>query len=281
MRKPDLILHTTDATFDDDVLAKSRETLVLLDFWAEWCGPCRALTPVLEKLADDFEGRLVLVKANVDETPQAAGRYGIQGIPALLAIIDGQVADTLEGALPERTIQAWINNLLAASALRAAEKLGNENPKAAEESLRAMLVENPNNRETLIALAQLLLQQERFDECSEILQQMEAESPLEAHAEKIKATLELRSKSTLDVPGARAAASSEPNNFALQLALAEALVGQQAYIDAFDICLDLVARDRKRTGEQARALMVQVFQALPDDSPLTSEYRHKLSMALY
>lgn len=281
MSKADWIFYTSDATFEADVLAKSRQTLVVLDFWAEWCGPCRALAPILEKLAADYAGRFLLVKANTDETPEAATRYGISGIPALLAFFDGEVVDALEGALPERTIKSWIDNLLATASLRAAERLSSDDPQAAEQALRAILQSAPSNREASVALAQHLLQHEQIEESQQIIQNLEAQAPLEPAAEKIKATLELRVKGGLDVESARAAATAAPNDFGLQLALAEALVGKQAYTDAFEICLDLVARDRKRTGEQARALMVQVFRALPDDSPLTSEYRRKLSLALY
>jgi putative thioredoxin len=280
MSRADWIFHTTDATFETDVLARSRETLVVLDFWAEWCGPCRSLAPILEQLVCDYEGRVLLVKANVDEAPQTANRFGISSIPTLLAVLDGEVVDSMQGASSDRSLKRWLDNLLAAASLRAAEQLSADDPESAEQALRDILAKSPQNREATVALVKHLFEQDKLEECRQIIEQLEGQGPLEPHVQQMKATLELRDKSSLDVERARRAASEEPDNFPLQLALAEALVGQRQYVEEYEICLSLVARDRKRTGEQARALMVQVFQAMPDD-PLTSEYRRKLSMALY
>jgi putative thioredoxin len=114
-----------------------------------------------------------------------------------------------------------------------------------------------------------------------VIETLEEQGPLDSRAEKVKAALDLQIKAGVDIEAVRAAAAAEPDNWELQLALADALVGRQEYVDAFEICLNLVSRDRKNTGEKARALMVEVFRALPDDSPLTSEYRRRLASVLY
>ncbi|MCC6509602.1 MAG: co-chaperone YbbN, partial [Pirellulaceae bacterium] len=105
MTNADWIRHTTDDTFETEVVERSRQGLVVLDFWAEWCGPCRALAPTLEKLALEYAGRFTLVKANTDETPEAAGKYSVASIPTVLGIMDGEIVDAFEGALPERQIR--------------------------------------------------------------------------------------------------------------------------------------------------------------------------------
>ncbi len=169
----------------------------------------------------------------------------------------------------------------AAATLLQAKQLADDDPAAAEAKIRGILADAPDNAAASLALAELLLAQDRDDECGQLIEQLEARGFLEPEAEHVKAELALKSRSSLDIDGARSAAAANPDDFELQFALAEALVGQEQHAEAFDICLNLVERDRQKTGEQARALMVEVFHALPADSELVTEYRRKLSMLLF
>lgn len=277
----DWIVNTTDETFEVDVMARSQLGLVVVDFWADWCAPCRMLGPILEKLATDFAGRFTLVKADTERNQDAAMQFGVSGIPAVFAVVDRQVVDRFEGAMPEPAVKSWLENLEAATELLQATRLAENDPAAAEAKLRAILEASPDHAEAALALARLLLDQQREDECREIIEKLEARGFLEPEAEQLKAGLVLRAKSDIDVESAQAAAASDPDDFPSQLKLAEALVGQQRYAEAFEICLSLVERDRANTGEQARALMVDVFKALPADSEIVNEYRRKLSMLLF
>lgn len=275
------VIDTTDATFSVDVFERSKQGLVVVDFWAEWCAPCRTLGPILEKLAEEYAGKFTLVKANTENNQEAAGKFNVSGIPAVFAVDDGSVIDSFQGAMPEPAIRSWLDKLLSLGSITSALRLVQTDPLAAELQLRALLEQTPTDVEAQIALADALLQQSRLDECRAVIEQLEERGFLESSAEKVKAALALKSKSGGDLEKLRAAAAEDSKDFAAQLALAEALAGEQAYIESFEICLDLVMRDRKRTGEKARELMVEVFRVLPDDSPLTSEYRRKLSSALY
>lgn len=277
----DWIINTTDATFEADVMARSQLGLVVVDFWANWCAPCRMLGPVLEKLAMESNGRFTLVKAEAETNPQAAEKFGVAGIPAVFAILDQQVVDRFEGALPEAAIKSWLENLESAADIIQAERLAEEDPTAAEAKLRDMLKATPDNDAVSLTLARLLLSQQRHDECQAIIEKLEARGFLEPEAEQLKASLSLHRKADIDITAAQSAAESNPDDFPAQLELAEALVGQQQYVEAFDICLSLVERDRQKTGEQARALMVEVFKALPADSEIVNDYRRKLSMLLF
>ena len=275
------VVNTTDTTFEQDVFQQSHERLVVVDFWAAWCQPCRMLAPVLEKVAKEYAGQFVLVKANTDETPQAANQFQVTGIPAVYAVQAGEVTDFFQGVLPEDAIQGWIDTQLQRGALQQAINLVESSPEEAETQLRDILAAAPNESRVACALADALLRQDRDDECRAVIAELEERGFLEPEAEKIKAALELKGKSGADLDAVRAQAEAHPDDLAAQFTLAEALVGDQQYQAAFEICLTLVARDRKGVGEPARALMVEVFRVLPDDSELTSEYRRKLSTALY
>lgn len=280
-KKSTWVVNTTDEDFEAIVFAGSKERLVVVDFWAEWCAPCRALGPVLEKLADEFGGRFLLAKANTDNAQRASAEFQVSGIPAVFAMLDGNIVDSFQGAMPEAAVREWINKQLAGTLLLDAKRLAVTDPIAAESKLREILEQAPNDATALIPLAELLIAQHRSDECREIIEQLEKRGFMESSAEKIKAVLELSSKAGVSIEAARGEAEANPKNFELQLTLAEVLAAHQQYEQAFEICLSLVALDRKQTGEKARALMVDVFRVLPEDSELTRDYRRKLSMALY
>lgn len=281
MSKADWMINTTDSTFEQDVWSKSWHGPVVVDFWAEWCGPCRTLAPILEKLISDYGGQITLVKANTDETPQAATQFSVSGIPAVFGVVGGEVVDGFQGAMPESSIRAWLDKLLGTASLHQAHMLLETDPKAAEASLRTFLKGSPDNADALAMLAEALLKQERLDECRSLIQSLEEQGPLDGRAQKVKAALEMQVRAGVDIDSVRADAAAEPNNWEKQLALAEALAGRQEYPEAFEICLNLVSRDRKNTGEKARALMVEVFHFLGDDSPITTEYRRRLASVLY
>ena len=275
------IVNTTDDTFEADVFARSELGLVVVDFWAEWCAPCRMLGPVLEQLAIDGAGRFTLVKADTDQNQAAAGQFGVSGIPAVFAVLDRQVVDSFQGALPPPAVKEWLESLETVATLVEANRIAHDDPHAAEQKIRGILETSPDFAPALIALAELLLGQDRDDECGEIIARLEARGFLEPEAEAIKATLVLKSKASIDIEAARSAAESNPDDFNLQFRLAEALLGHEQHAEAFDICLSLVERDRHNTGEKARALMVEAFHALPADAELVNDYRRRLSSLLY
>ncbi|MCA9191489.1 MAG: tetratricopeptide repeat protein [Planctomycetales bacterium] len=275
------VVEATEESFVGDVFQRSQLVPVIVDFWAPWCAPCRILGPTLEALAEEFAGQFVLVKANVDELPGSASQFSVSGIPAVFAIMHEKVVDTFQGALPEPAIREWLGAILRNAELQAAIAKLEDHPEQAELELRALLATDPNRAEVSIALADALLRMGRLDDAKAIIEQLEKRGFLEPEAERLKAQLDLAGKEQLDVDSLRREAAADPESYVKQFALAEALAGRHEYQSAFDICLRLVEKDRHQTGEQARALMVEVFRVLPDDSPLTSDYRRRLSMLLY
>jgi putative thioredoxin len=280
------IIDTTDETFEQDVIERSKEIPVVVDFWAEWCQPCRLLSPALEKLVTDFAGKFVLVKANTDQTQAAARQFRIQSIPAVYGFRDGKLVDLFVGLLPEHQVKLWLERLLPTEAdQRAAEagKIAQIDPQGAERKYREALDLDADLAKAKTGLAALLLSQGRLDECRELLEELERRGFLEPAAERIKADLELHSKAREagGVDECWAAVEANPDKPDLKLKLVEALAAVGQYEEALETGLQLVRDHRQQFGEPARKIMVDIFQLLPNDSELTSTYRRKLAAALY
>lgn len=273
-------------TWQDDVFERCRQQPVVVDFWADWCQPCRMLTPILENLATEYDGAFVLVKANTEQLPEAATQFGVQSIPAVYGLRDGEVRDFFVGLLQEPQIRAWLDRLLPSPAEKMsieAQELASTDVAAAEAKFREAIQLEPNLAAPQIGLAQLLLDQDRLDECTKTVEQLQKRGFLEPEAEKIKAALGLRRQADRvgDLETCRATATQNPDDVSARLQLAEALAAAQEYEEALEVGLGIVVADRHGLGEEARKMMVDVFRLLPDDSDLTSTYRRKLSAALY
>ncbi len=281
--------HTIDVTtqnFEQEVLLKSQQVPVVVDFWAPWCEPCRQLAPLLHKLAEEFRGRFVLAKMNVDQSPEVAGMLGIQTIPTVVAFVGGRPVDHFQGVVPESTLREWLARFLPSPAqehVRQGLELLTSDPVAAEKAFRTALQLEPDLAEAKIGLARALLAQERTDEVQEIIDELEARGFLEPDAQRIKSELELARNTAEagDIEEARRAAQANPDDLDLQLRLAEALIGANKYREALDVCLRVVEKDRTGTGQQAKDLMLKVFEKLGPENPMTTEYRRKLATVLY
>lgn len=275
------IVDATPETFEAEVLERSRELPVVLDFWAPWCAPCRMLGPILEKLAREYEGSFMLVKADTEQLPEAAMQFGVQGIPAVFAVVDGKIANAFNGAMPEEELREWLDQTLIISSFAEAVRLEEIAPEAALAKYQALAAKDPTNTDVKIGLARMLLQQGQADQCQTLIEELEARGFLEPEAEKIKAALDLRGMKDDHLADTRAAAAAHPEDGELQFQLAESLAGAQQYEAAMEICLALIEKDRHGVGEPSHKLMLEIFRALPDDSELIATYRRKLSMLLY
>ncbi|MCU0874552.1 MAG: tetratricopeptide repeat protein [Pirellulaceae bacterium] len=275
------VVNTTAESFERDVLERSFEVPVVVDFWAAWCSPCRALGPILENLAAQYAGRFILVKADTDQVQEAAMQFQVQSIPAVFGIVAGEVVDFFAGALPETQIRTWLDRLLQGSRLVEAQRLEATDPQRAEQVYREILGEQPKDAKALLGLGRLLVTQQRGEEAKAILAELESRGFLEPEAEKLKSALQLLDKGNVDLGALRQAVEAEPGNLELRLQLAQALAGSGSYEEAFEICLSLVEQDRHGVGERARQVMVDVFRVLPEGSELVHDYRRKLAMLLY
>lgn len=274
--------QTTDATFEADVLEASRQQPIVVDFWAEWCQPCRMLTPILEEVAGEYAGRVRLVKANTDQCPQAAQQFSVSGIPAVFTVSGGQIVDAFTGVLPAEAVREYFARAEQAGLAQQVVALEASDPAAAVSQYQAMIAKTPQDASLQIGLARAALAAGDRELAAEVIERLSARGFLEPEAEKLRARLEIESEaSDLDVDQARQQVEGNPQDLQARLHLARVLAATDQHAEALEVALRIVRDDRPGVGEKARELMVDIFRILPDDSPLTSDYRRKLSLLLY
>lgn len=280
------VISVTTATFQRDVLDQSRNVPVVVDFWAPWCGPCRMLGPLLEKIAKEKRGAFILAKVNTDECPDLAAAFGVQGIPAVFAVRDGRIIDHFMGALPEADLRSWIDGILPQKdeqLVAQADSLAEQDPHRAEELYRQALTENPRSVPARLGLAKVLAARQRFEEVKTILQELSDMGVSGEEVERLRASIEFAesSSSTDEIVEIQKQAASDPSNHAVRLQLAKALASRHRYQEALDEALVVVQAAQGELRDEARKVMVQVFSLLGNEHPLTAEYRRRLTMALY
>lgn len=280
------VIDVSTATFEEEVLEASFEQPVVVDFWAPWCGPCRQISPVLERLAAEAGGAWRLAKINVDENQALAVQFGVQGIPAVKGFRDGRIVAEFVGAQPEMAIRRFLERLMPSEAdLSAGEgrRLAAAGDMAgAEAAFRRALSAQADHAGALLGLGSLLLDAGRPDEARPLLESLLPNSPEGREAAPLLARLRLSgSEQTSDLDEARRALAADPRDPAANLALGQALAAQGDYAAALPHLLAVVERDKTFRDGAARQAMLSIFDILGPEHPLTMEYRRKLASALY
>jgi putative thioredoxin len=286
-----LIKDTTTAGFRQDVIAESMKQPVLVDFWAPWCGPCKQLTPALEKAVKAAGGKVKLVKMDIDEHPQIAGQLGVQSIPAVFAFVKGQPVDGFMGALPESQIKQFIERLIGpVGPSEIEEVLAEADARAAEgdaagaaELYAAVLAEEPDNVVALASLAKLHLSLKDIEGARRFLDMVPAAKANDPIVTGARAAIDLaeQAASLGDLADLERRIAADPEDMQARFDLALGLAGRNKREAAADHLIDIVKRDRTWNDDGARKQLVQFFEAWGPMDPATIAGRRKLSSILF
>jgi putative thioredoxin len=277
------IVNVTAATFQKEVVERSRSVPVVIDFWAPWCGPCKQIGPLLEKLAKEGNGAWVLAKVNTDAAPELAQAFQITGIPALMAVKDGKVVDGFTGALPERELRKFVETLVGdknvdpiaiAREMEAAGEL-----EQALALLQEILQEMPDHHEARLALGTMLCNAGRHAEAQAAHDALPEDVREKAPAKALAAQIALATQAG-GLDAARAAAERDPNDIGARIKYARSLIGAKREEEGLALLLETVKDHPTFEGGAAKQAMIEAFGALGGDHPVTAKYRFQLQMVL-
>jgi putative thioredoxin len=287
----DIIKDTTTAGFARDVIEASRTALVLVDFWAAWCGPCKQLTPMLEKVVRGYGGKVRLVKLNIDEHPSIAGQLRVQNLPTVYAFRDGRPVDGFMGVQPESQLKAFIDRHVGdapgedlAEALKAAdEALQAGDVQNAAEVYAAVLQEDPKNVQALSGLARAYLATGDIERAEQTFLMIPVDKQSSGPAAGVRAAIDLAKVAgkSIDVGALLAQVQAAPTDHQARLDLALAYAAGGDKDNALDHLLELFRRDRKWNEEAARKQLVTLFEAWGPKDAATIEGRRRLSSLMF
>ncbi|HZC55137.1 MAG TPA: thioredoxin [Xanthobacteraceae bacterium] len=285
------IKDTTTQAFVKDVIEESKRQPVLVDFWAPWCGPCKQLTPILEKTVKAAKGKVKLVKMNIDDHPAIPGQLGIQSIPAVIAFVNGQPADGFMGALPESQVVAFLERLTkdriggeAKDLLKAGDTALAEGDAAGAAELYAqLLAEDSANVPALAGLVRSYVETGALDQAKQTLALVPEGKANDAAVAAARAALELaeQAKTLGPVAELEQKVAANPLDHQARFDLALALNGKGQRHDALEHLISIVKRDRKWNDDGARKQLVQFFDAWGPTDEATIEGRKRLSSILF
>lgn len=272
------VLDVDEASFQAEVLDRSHEVPVVVDFWAAWCGPCRTLGPMLEASVSARDGKVVLAKVDVDANPGIAQAFKIQGIPQVYAFRDGQAVNQFTGVIPQPQLEAFLDALVPSAADRlvaSAREMEPERADEAETALRQALELDPSHRDAALTLADRIVERDP----TAALELIAAHRPDPA-AEAIVSRASLAADGDVDVDGLREATAANPDDADLLIQLGRALAARGEHDEAIDHLLQAVELDGG-SRDAAREQLVALFGVLGNEDPRVAAARPRLARALF
>ncbi|MFN0006326.1 MAG: thioredoxin [Planctomycetota bacterium] len=276
------VLDVTTATFEREVIHRSRSAPVLVDFWATWCGPCRTLSPILEKLAAEAQGAWTLAKVDIDRSPDLASAFGIQSVPTVVVVKDGQVVDGFLGAQPESKVRALLGKHVRPARDAVAEALELERagkPAEAIAALRDRVKESRDDWKARGELARLLALAGALGEAERLLDALPETEREGTAAQAARAVLSAQEHAG-DLAKLESAVAATPEDLDARLKLGRALIAARRPADALPVLFEAARRDLAFQGGEPRKALLEALAVLGEDDPLATEYRRKLSVLL-
>jgi putative thioredoxin len=286
--KSEHIKDGTDASFMADVIEASKTQPVIVDFWATWCGPCRTLTPTIEKVVNAAKGAVKLVKIDVDKNPGFAGQLRVQSIPTVYAFVDGRPVDAFQGALPESQVRAFVEKLAGAAeggALDEIIAMGKESLEigdlggAAQAFAQALQID-PTSAKALGGMARVYLANGDPEGAAEVVAMAPADAK-DPDLDAARAALALAAEAPSETAAFEQRLAADADDHEARLELAKALAGMGRLQDAADHLLTIIARDRAWNDDAARKQLLTVFEAAGPTSEVAKQGRRKLSSILF
>lgn len=276
----------TAANFKQVVLDAPKNVPVLVDFWATWCGPCRVLKPILEKLADEYQGRFILAKVETDANPELAAQFGIRGVPTVKAFLNGEMVDEFSGALPESQVRAFIDALIPSPGEELRQQA--QAAYAAGDAAKALQLLgeasrlDPHNEKIRIDAAAIMVDLGEMAEAGRLLASLSPQTAQEPKVQELLARIEFaqKAKDLPDEATLKSRIAANGNDLEARLQLANLYIAQGQYEPALEQLLEIVRRDRSFQDDIGRKTMLSVFNLL-GGGELVSKYRRLLASALH
>ncbi|MDC0191107.1 thioredoxin [Rhodospirillales bacterium] len=286
----DIIKDSDTNNFSTDVIDQSTNIPVVVDFWAPWCGPCKQLSPTLDKLAREYGGKIQLVKINVDENQELATQMRVQSIPMVVAFKGGQPVDGFAGALPESQLRQFFEKLTGSEGSpieqaleKASMMVANGDTQNAAEIYSQILAQDPTNAASHAGVAKCLIEAEGIEKAQAYLQDLDADILNKEEVKSVLAAIDLEhaSTDTEETDSLRQKLATSPDDPQLRYDLAIALYGDGCSEEAINILVELVKTNKTWNDEAARAQLLKIFEALGHSDPITIEGRRKLSVVIF